>query len=78
MADSHNDPLYDAERQMAEHELSLFTALFARLSRQFGYEDLPSSEEIQATARRLIQEDPEFVSLAERLALMQRQRGDDA
>jgi hypothetical protein len=79
--DPHSDdPLRDAERQMAEHETALISTLFGRLSARLGLaaavdrEELVTEAEIRAAFEQLVSEDPETLELVQRLAVLQRFR----
>ena len=64
-----DDPLRDAERQMAEYELEKISALFTKLAARIGLDtDRPTSERrMQEALSDLIDEDPEAAELARAL-----------
>jgi hypothetical protein len=74
--DPPDDPIYDAERQMIEHELGLYRRLMskhvARMPLDFDHP--PNDDEIKARLEELIAEDPEALDIAERLSVMMRFR----
>jgi hypothetical protein len=77
----NDDPLYDAERQMIEHEAAAFRELFLKLSARLGLPrrdeetPLPDDDEIRAALERLVEEDPDARDIAERLGVLERFRG---
>jgi hypothetical protein len=87
-----DDPLHDAERQMAEHELSLSTELRLKLRRVPALKailnkldpDMSDAEfqrlaaEAKAVAERDASDDPELRKLVERLRSFRPANGGDA
>lgn len=74
-----DDLLHDAERQMAEHELSSLSVLLAKLLRHLdlGSERSPTPAEITAAVERLSQEDPDARAALEALATFDAARRED-
>lgn len=75
MTDHSDDPLGDAEMQMAQSELDLFRRLFDKLPRpDLSTGGLADAEAVRGSLRRLADEDPEARELLERLAVFHRFR----
>ena len=83
-----DDPLHDAERQMAEHELSLSTELRLKLRRVPALKAILNkldpaefqrlAAEAKAVAERDASDDPELRKLVERLRSFRPANGGDA
>jgi hypothetical protein len=78
MAEPHDDdPLMDAEMQMAQEELSVVAELMMKISRRLGLserEDIPTQAEFREAACELTKEDPDVRELFTRLATKERFR----
>lgn len=80
--DEQDNPLYDAERQMVEHELAAFSVLFRKVSDRLNLRggipanapDHLTDEAVAMALQQAVAEDPEARELAERLAVLQRFR----
>lgn len=65
----------DAERQMVQHELAIFSSLFARVARRLSHGQEATEETARQAIEATIKEDPEARELAERVGVLQRFRG---
>jgi hypothetical protein len=78
MAEPHDDdPLMDAEMQMAQEEVTMFGELMMKLSRRLELskrDDIPTEAEVREAAGELIEDDPDVRELFTRLATLEQFR----
>jgi hypothetical protein len=73
MSDEKDRDFTGFERQMGEHELELFGRLVASAAAQLPAD--ATEDEIHTAVIDLLRNDPETRDLADRLAILQRHRG---